>query len=142
MLKKINRISKRVEFEEIKKDGVFVGFSRFFGIVKLDKKDEKLKFGVIISKKISKKAVERNKIRRRLMEVLGRNLSKFGLGKRILFLVKKDMLGVKPDKIEEEINRILKPLCPDKSGHLPLKKGENKNLKIKFFINYNLGFCK
>ncbi len=106
MLKKINRISKRVEFEEIKKDGVFVGFSRFFGIVKLDKKDEELKFGVIISKKISKKAVERNKIRRRLMEVLGRNLSKFGLGKRILFLVKKEMLEIKPKEIEVELKKI------------------------------------
>jgi len=124
VLKKRNRISKRSEFEEIRKDGIFGGFSRFFGVLMLDKKDKEVKFGVIISKKISKKAVERNKIKRRLMEVLGRNLEKFGEGRRILFLAKKEVLGVKPDKIEEEINKVLKPLCFDKSKHLPLKKGE------------------
>lgn len=106
MLKKRNRISKRSEFEEIRKDGVFGGFSRFFGVLMLDKKDKEVKFGAIISKKISKKAVERNKIKRRLMEVLGRNLEKFDKGKRILFLVKKEVLEVKPEGIEREIKKI------------------------------------
>lgn len=106
MLKKKNRLSKRSELEEIKKDGNFLGFSHFFGILVLDKQDEKLKFGTIISKKISKKAVERNKIKRRLMEVLGKNIEKFGVGRRILFLAKKEVLEIKPDGIEKEIKKI------------------------------------
>lgn len=106
MLKKRNRISKRSEFEEIRKDGVFGGFSRFFGVLVLDKKDKETKFGTIISKKISKKAVERNKIKRRLMEVLGKNIEKFGVGRRILFLAKKEVLEIKPDGIEKEIKKI------------------------------------
>ena len=124
MLKKKYRLSKRSEFEEIKKDGSLLGFSRFFGILTLDKKDKEVKFGTIISKKISKKAVERNKIKRRLMEVLGKNIEKFGRGRRILFLAKREVLRVKPEEIEKELNKVLKHLCPDKSGHLPLKKGE------------------
>ncbi len=72
----------------------------------LDKKDKDLKFGTIISKKISKKAVERNKIKRRLMEVLGRNLEKFDEGKRILFLAKKEVLDIKPEGIEKELKKI------------------------------------
>jgi len=107
VLKKRNRISKRSEFEEIRKFGCGLGFSRFFGIVVLDKKDSEVKFGTIISKKISKKAVERNKIKRRLMEVLGKNLSKFGLGKRILFLAKKEVLDIKPEEIEKEVNKLI-----------------------------------
>jgi ribonuclease P protein component len=107
VLKKINRLSKKKDFEEIKKNGSFFGFSRFFGIVVLDKKDDKKQFGVIVSKKISKRAVDRNKIKRRLMEVLSKELDVFGLGKRVLFLVKKDMLGVKPDEIEKDLNRIV-----------------------------------
>ena len=87
--------------------GVFVGFSKFFGVVVLDKKDDDLKFGTVISKKISKRAVDRNKIRRRLMEVLGKNLDMFERGKRILFLVKKELLGVKPEEIEKEIKRLM-----------------------------------
>ena len=109
MLKKVNRISKRSEFDEIRKNGKMLGFSRFFGMVMVDKKDDELKFGVVISKKISKKAVERNKIKRRLMEVLGRNLDKFEKGKRILFLVKKEALEASVDDFEEEINKVLKP---------------------------------
>ena len=77
MLKKENRISKKSEFEEIKERGRFLGFSRLFGVVVLDKNDDELKFGVVVSKKISKRAVDRNKIKRRLMEVLGRNLKNF-----------------------------------------------------------------
>ncbi|MCW1949525.1 MAG: ribonuclease P protein component [Candidatus Shapirobacteria bacterium] len=105
-MKKKNRISKRSEFEEIRKDGIFGGFSRFFGVLMLDKKDNELKFGTIISKKISKKAVERNKIKRRLMEVLGKNIEKFDEGKRILFLAKKEVLEVKPKEIEIELKKI------------------------------------
>lgn len=87
--------------------GVFFGFSKFFGMVVLDKKDNELKFGTVISKKISKRAVDRNKIRRRLMEVLGKNLDIFKKGKRVLFLVKKELLGVKPEEIEKEIKRLM-----------------------------------
>jgi len=83
-----------------------MGFSRFFGVVVLNKDDDETRFGVIISKKISKKAVERNKIKRRLMEVLGKNRKKFGKGKRILFLAKKEILGVKPKEIEVELKKV------------------------------------
>jgi len=106
VLKKKNRLSKRSELEEIKKEGDLLGFSRFFGVVVLDKKDKELKFGAIISKKISKKAVERNKIKRRLMEVLGGNIEKFDVGKRILFLAKREVLGIKPKEIEKEIKNV------------------------------------
>jgi len=107
VLKKINRISKRSEFEEIRKSGSFLGFSHFFGVVVLDKKDEDLKFGVVTSKKISKKAVERNKIKRRLMEILGKNLNKFEKGKRFLFLNKKEVLKVNIVDLEKEIDKLI-----------------------------------
>ena len=45
-------------------------------------------------------------------------------GKRVLFLAKKEVLGVKPREIEMELSKVLKPLCLNKSRHLPLKKGE------------------
>jgi len=73
----------------------------------LDKKDEDLKFGVVTSKKISKKAVERNKIKRRLMEILGKNLNKFEKGKRFLFLNKKEVLKVNIVDLEKEIDKLI-----------------------------------
>ena len=83
-----------------------LGFSRFFGVVLMDKKDEDLKIGIITSKKISKKAVERNKIKRRVMEVLGKNLSRFNKGTRVLFLSKKEALKAKMSDFEQEIERL------------------------------------
>ena len=73
----------------------------------LDKKDEDLKFGIVTSKKISKKAVERNKIKRRLMEILGKNLNKFEKGKRFLFLNKKEVLKVNIVDLEKEIDKLI-----------------------------------
>lgn len=67
MLKRINRITSRKEFQEIKNNGVLKQFP-YFGLINLIKSDFDKKFGFIISKKISKKAVVRNKIKRFLAE--------------------------------------------------------------------------
>ena len=59
---------------------------------KLDSRENR-RFGVIVSKKISKKAVERNQIRRRLMEAVRVNMNIFPEGFRGIFLVKKNILN-------------------------------------------------
>lgn len=112
MLKKIERISKKSEFEEIKNKGELIA-SPLFGLVWM-KSDPTLpetaprqrKFGAIISKKISKKAVERNRIRRRLMEAVRLNMDIFPDRFRGIFLVKKNIL----EKSETEIEECLKKL--------------------------------
>lgn len=121
MLKKINRISSRKEFAEVKEKGEMVATSLFSIVwMKTEIRDEILdfreeknkdknknrKFGAIISKKISKKAVERNRIRRRLMEAVRLNMDIFPEGFRGIFLVKKNIL----DKSEMEIEKCLKKL--------------------------------
>jgi ribonuclease P protein component len=107
VLKKINRISSKKEFLEIKNKGKLFG-SPIFGVLILKKEDEFKKFGFIISKKISKRAVDRNKIKRRMAEVLKNNLDKFSLGTRMIFLVKKEILNKKIEEIEKEIVKIIK----------------------------------
>lgn len=104
MLKKINRISKKSEFDEIKTAGDLVA-SPLFGLVWV-KKEEGKAFGTIISRKISKKAVDRNQIRRRLMEAVRLNMNIFPEGFRGIFLVKKNIL----EKNEREIEECLKKL--------------------------------
>jgi ribonuclease P protein component len=93
MLKKINRITSKKEFDKVKKEGT-IFYSDFWGLIK-DKTDEGIKFGFVISKKISKKAVVRNKIRRKLAEEVRKNLDKFENGFRGIFLVKKNILDEK-----------------------------------------------
>lgn len=104
MLKKINRITNRNEFEEVKNGGE-IKATDLFGLVWL-KRDEGKAFGAIISKKISKKAVDRNQIRCRLMEAVRLNMNIFPEGFRGIFLVKKNILN----KSEMEIETCLKKL--------------------------------
>jgi len=104
VIKKINRFSGRSEFLEVKKAGVGVFNSPLFGVLALDKE---VRLGWIISKKISKKAVERNKIKRRLSQVLGPRIGKLKPGARIIFLMKKEILGKSLAEIEKEVDKLV-----------------------------------
>lgn len=94
MLKKINRITSKKEFDEVKRDGKIEQFP-FFGLINLVKTDTDRKFGFIISKKISKKAVVRNKIKRLIAQEVQNNLDKFEDGFRGIFLIKKNIIDEK-----------------------------------------------
>jgi len=113
VLKKINRISSKKEFAEVKNDGEMKA-AELFSIIwmktetrnEIQETRENKKFGIIVSKKISKKAVDRNQIRRRLMEAVRLNMNIFPEGFRGIFLVKKNIL----EKSEMEIEKCLKKL--------------------------------
>ncbi|OGL52217.1 ribonuclease P protein component [Candidatus Shapirobacteria bacterium RBG_13_44_7] len=105
MLKKINRIGKKKEFERIKGEGELKQ-TPWFGVL-VTKEAEGKKFGWIISKKVSKKAVERNRIKRIMAEAVRRNLEKVPEGRRAIFLVKKAMLGKGVEEIEGELMKCL-----------------------------------
>ena len=107
MLKRENRIRLKKEFLEIKDKGK-IKYSPLFGLVFLKKDDDLKKVGFIVSKKISKRAVDRNKIRRTLAEIMRKNLDKLEAGSRIVFLAKKEILGKKMVEIKEEVEKLLK----------------------------------
>lgn len=73
-----------------------------WGLVVLKGREEK-KIGVIVSKKISKSAVVRNKIRRVIYEGARKYWEKWPEGTWGLFLVKKQILDRKTKEIYEEI---------------------------------------
>lgn len=110
MLKKEYRLSKRKDFEEIKAKGKLKN-GKLFSVVgdmvptKIGSVPTK-QFAVVVSKKISKKAVERNQIRRKMYLTIGKNMEIFPAGFRGIFLVKKNILG----KSEEEMETCLKSL--------------------------------
>jgi ribonuclease P protein component len=106
VLKKINRIGRKKEFLEIKNKGRMIN-SPLFGAATLVDESKEIKFGFVISKKISKRAVDRNKIKRRMGEILVKKIEKFKPGTKIVFLAKKSLLGAKIEEIEEEVNKII-----------------------------------
>lgn len=75
MLAKKNRLKKKKDFETTFQRGE--GFKQDFLFLKILKNSLKFsRFGFVVSKKISKKATVRNKIRRRLSEIIKANLPK------------------------------------------------------------------
>jgi len=107
VLKRENRIRFKKEFAEVKNKGRIL-YSPFFGFLTYKENDDQKKFGFIVSKKISKKAVDRNKIRRILSEVVLENLERFENGTRIIFLTKKEILGKKMKEVEKEVEKFIK----------------------------------
>ena len=73
MLSKLNRIKKKKDFEIIFKKGK--SFKNKLFILRFLKNNfNQSRFGFVVSQKVSKKAVIRNKIRRRLSEIIKDNL--------------------------------------------------------------------
>jgi len=125
VLKKINRITSKAEFLDIKNKGEMKAAELFSVLClnpsalrasPLDRGDAKeKKFGAIVSKKISKKAVERNQIKRRLFEAVRLNMDIFPEGFKGIFLVKKNILNKKEGEIEECLKKLFNP-PPTKPG--------------------------
>lgn len=107
MLASKNRLKKKINFARVEIDGV-MHQSKSFGMGMFDRKDNELScFGFIISTKISKKAVIRNKIKRISAEVIRKRLKDIKNGLDVVFLIKP--VAIKTDKIEleKEVNEVI-----------------------------------
>ncbi len=94
---------KKINFEEIFKIGEKYK-SDFFTIIKIKNKERK--FAVLPNKKEFKKAVERNKIKRRIYEIIRLNFEKIPKGSFIIF-PKKNCLKLKFKELEEELAKLI-----------------------------------
>ena len=102
MLNSKNRLKKKINFARIEIDGVMYQ-SKSFGMGIYDRKDdEESRFGFIISTKISKKAVVRNRIKRIMSEVIRKNLDKIKSGYDVLFLIKPSAVKINKKEFEKE----------------------------------------
>jgi len=134
MLKKINRGLQRNDFKEILADGkiiqtplfgvryktlpVFDHLLPFEDLRTLTGQVVHSRFGWIISKKISTKAVDRNKIKRRLAEVIGKQIKNEKLtinNYEIIFLIKKLILGATIEEIETQVKYVWEKILNPKS---------------------------
>jgi len=85
MLPKANRLKKKQDIEWVFKKGK--GFKEDFLILKITKNRlSQARFAFVISQKVSKKAVIRNKIRRQLSEVIRMRLKKLKKGIDVLLI--------------------------------------------------------
>jgi len=107
MLPKINKLKKERDFGELFKKGR--SFKNNFLILKIiQNNSQENHFGFIISKKVSKKAVLRNKIKRRLASIVRQNIKDIKKGVNVALIAlpgleKKNFLETK-----EILNGLLK----------------------------------
>ena len=99
MLPTINRIKKKKDFELIFKNSK--SFKNSLFILRVAENNLGLnRFGFVVSQKVSKKAVVRNRIRRRLAEIIKGEIKNIKSGIDLVFIVlagadKKDFSEVK-----------------------------------------------
>ncbi len=102
MLKKNQRL-KRDEFEFLLKKGKRI-HDRYFVLTYINANETKC--GVVVSKKISKKATDRNLIRRRMYSILGENMHLIK-DKHISVGTKKGVLDIKHRDLSKYIVKVL-----------------------------------
>ncbi len=107
MLARKHRIKKKKEIENIFKKGR--SFRQDFLILKIIKNDlGSCRFAFIVSKKISKKAVERNKVKRSLRAAAGPKIKFLKQGFDVLFIALPAIKEKKFKEIEEAVNELFK----------------------------------
>ncbi|MFA6198184.1 MAG: ribonuclease P protein component [Patescibacteria group bacterium] len=65
------------------------------------------RFGIVVSLKVSKKAVDRNRIKRQISEVIRLRLAKIKTGRDILLIVKKGQNIDNYDEVNHNIEQLL-----------------------------------
>lgn len=107
MLASKYRLKKKVNFARCEIDGLLTQ-SKFFGVEIYNRKDnENSRFGFIISTKISKKAVIRNKIKRIISDVIRTKLSIIKEGLDVIFLIKPSIVKLNRNDIQKEVNEFI-----------------------------------
>lgn len=107
MLPKRNRLKRKKDFEKVFKNGQ--GFRQRCLFLKIAKNDLKeTRFGFVVSSKISKKAVLRNKTKRRLREIVKKKLNEIKKGLDGVLIALPGIEERSFEEIEKMVNKLFK----------------------------------
>ena len=108
MLPKKNRLPLRLELNQLKVSAQRFRSGSFTLLLLANGSKKPPRFAFVISKKVSKKAVARNKIKRQLARSVLSLLPDIKEGIRAVFLVKSQIIGHSYGEIEGEVKTIFK----------------------------------
>lgn len=108
MLPEENRLQKQTDHDKVFRKGLKYK-SPFFLLLAGKRDNEQLptRFSFIISKKISKKAPERNRARRLLRETIRMRLKRLSSGYDCIFILNKNILNKGVGDIDESVEKVL-----------------------------------
>lgn len=107
MLPVKHRFKKKKDFERVLKEGRNVKWNGL-ALKYCPNSFGESRFGIIVSKKVSKKAVLRNRTKRRIREVLRRELEKIKEGQDIVFFPSPEFKNKDFSEIQEIVIKLLK----------------------------------
>lgn len=106
MLPLKNRLKKRKDFENIFEKGVTAP-NRYFFLKIVQSDNPETRIGFIVSKKVSKKAVERNRVKRLFREAVQMNLIRIKPSYDLVFIVLNSAKNKTLLEIEKEVKYVL-----------------------------------
>ncbi|MDO8503737.1 MAG: ribonuclease P protein component [bacterium] len=107
MFPRENRLTEKSDFAKVLKEGrIFGGVLLSLAVYKGEGSFPKI--GFIVSNKISKKAVERNRLKRLIRQGIRLHLSDIKDGMYLVFLAKKTAAGAASEEIIRESQALLK----------------------------------
>lgn len=115
MLSRLNRLAKNKDFERVWQKGRSF-FIKEIGIKFLGNNFKYSRFGIIVSNKVMKKAVLRNKIKRRIREIIRLRISFIKMGVDCVILAREGIGGLSYKELEERVEFILRKVNLLKSG--------------------------
>ncbi len=108
MLASRYRLKGKEEIDKVKEKGKLYQFSNF-GFLILKRKDkEDSKFAFVVSTKVSKQAVQRNRVKRVLSETVRYEMSILKKGYDCVFLLKKSSARTSSEELVTETKKVLK----------------------------------
>ena len=109
MISKINRFHGRNSLNNVYKYGQTINLSQINLRYLTGTKAQPTRIAVVVSKKVNKSAVARNKIRRRIYEVLRLNLDQIKPSSSLIFnIYSDDIRTMSNDKLTDILKNILK----------------------------------
>ncbi len=106
MLSKVNRLKKKKDFENIAKKGRVVN-AGFLVLKFVNNNIDKTRVGFVISKKVLNRAVDRNKIKRRLRQAVRSVLLDIKAGYDIAFFARHGIEKQEKERLEGNVKGLL-----------------------------------
>lgn len=107
MLSSLNRLTKKEDFNTVKERGNLIHSASFAFVYLASDAELPSRFGFVVSTKISKKAVARNRAKRLLREAVRTNINQVVKGFDCVFLAKHVILDKQSTEIVAEVKAVL-----------------------------------
>ena len=109
MLPRVNRLTLKSDFQKVLKAKNFL-HSKYFALSSVQDNNKSPQLGIIVSNKVSKKATERNRIKRIIREAARNYINNWSCGLKVVVLTKTSASTIESKILTADIENVFKKL--------------------------------